>query len=203
MKKINVYSICFVALAAVLNIVGGNIALLLRLPIYLDSLGTMLTAALMGPLYGMIPGILSGVLSGCINDPYAFYYIPVQMIIGLITGGLVWRFSPEKKRSRWFLFLFSAVISIPGTAVSSAITAFLFGGITSSGSTLLVQLLHGSGLNLTASVFLVQAATDYIDRTVVLFAAILLYRAVPAAFRARLCRNQAEIRSRRGPGPTL
>ena len=63
MKKINVYSICFVALAAVLNIVGGNIALLLRLPIYLDSLGTMLTAALMGPLYGMIPGILSGVLS--------------------------------------------------------------------------------------------------------------------------------------------
>ena len=89
MKKINVYSICFVALAAVLNIVGGTIALLLRLPIYLDSLGTMLTAALMGPLYGMIPGILSGVLSGCINDPYAFYYIPVQMIIGLITGGLV------------------------------------------------------------------------------------------------------------------
>ena len=50
MKKINVYSICFVALAAVLNIVGGNIALLLRLPIYLDSLGTMLTAALMGPI---------------------------------------------------------------------------------------------------------------------------------------------------------
>ena len=33
------------------------------------------------------------------------------------------------------------VITLPSTIVSSCITAFLFGGITSSGSTVLVQLL--------------------------------------------------------------
>ena len=37
MKKLNLSGLCFLALAAVLNLVGANLALALRLPIYLDS----------------------------------------------------------------------------------------------------------------------------------------------------------------------
>ena len=59
-------AVCFLALAAALNLVGGFIALSLRLPIYLDSIGTMLAAALLGPLCGMIPGLVSGLVSGAI-----------------------------------------------------------------------------------------------------------------------------------------
>ena len=36
------------ALCGVINILGGTIALLLRLPVYLDSIGTVLAAALFG-----------------------------------------------------------------------------------------------------------------------------------------------------------
>ncbi len=198
MKRFPVAQICVLALAAVMNLVGGNIALLLRLPIYLDSLGTVLAAALFGPLWGMVPGIASGVIGGCISDPYAFYYIPVQMVLGLLAGLLFWRFPLGKKRRPGMLFLGSAFLSLPGTLVSSAITAFLFGGITSSGSTVLVQLLYGMGMDLTASVFLVQAATDYIDRTVVLLAAVLLYRALPAALKARLAAKTIRTKSQKG-----
>ena len=35
------------ALCGVINILGGTIALLLRLPVYLDSIGTVLAAALL------------------------------------------------------------------------------------------------------------------------------------------------------------
>ena len=50
MKKTNsVYKICLIALAVVINIIGGNIALWLHLPIYLDSMGTILIAILLGP----------------------------------------------------------------------------------------------------------------------------------------------------------
>ena len=37
MKKLTVVQVCFIALSAVINIIGGNLALVLRLPIYLDS----------------------------------------------------------------------------------------------------------------------------------------------------------------------
>lgn len=182
MKKTNVARLTFLALAAVLNLVGGTIALALRLPVYLDSLGTMLAAALLGPVQGMIPGLLSGLISGFTSDIYALYYIPVQLIIGL-TAGLLFR---HHRPSGWRLFPAAAVISLPGTVVSSAITATVFGGITSSGSTVLVQLLHKAGLNLTLSVCVVQAITDYVDRALVLFAAVAVLAVLPSMLKQQL-----------------
>lgn len=196
MKKINIPAVCFLAFAAVLNIVGGSIALMFRLPIYLDSLGTMMAAAFLGPIYGMIPGIVSGVLGGCISDPYAFYYIPVQMVIGVLSGILFRHTAFLIQANRGKIFLFSALLSIPGTIVSSIITAFVFGGITSSGSTILVQLLAVTGLNLPIRVFLVQAVTDYADRAVVLFAAMLLYKTIPSSLRVRIAGNETTARKR-------
>ena len=50
MKKMTVLQLCLLALAAALNTAGASVALVLRLPIYLDTLGTMLAAALFGPI---------------------------------------------------------------------------------------------------------------------------------------------------------
>lgn len=74
------------ALCGVINILGGTIALLLRLPVYLDSIGTVLAAALFGPAAGLVPGLISGLISGMTSDVYAFYYIPVQLVIGLVAA---------------------------------------------------------------------------------------------------------------------
>ena len=175
--RTNSFRLSILALSAALNIIGGSLALFLRLPVYLDSLGTMLSAALFGPFFGMIPGLLSSIISGCTSDPYAFYYLPVQLILGFLAGILL----RKKRPSGWHILPAAFVISLPGTAVGALITAFVFGGITSSGSTVLVQLLHGLGMNLPASVFLVQAVTDYLDRLLVLLATLALLSVLPAA----------------------
>ena len=70
----------FLALAAVLNIAGANLALLIRIPLYLDTLGTFLAAILFGPFYGMVPGFLSGILTGMTTDIYSLFYLPVQLL---------------------------------------------------------------------------------------------------------------------------
>ena len=64
--------------------------------------------------------------------------------------------------------------------MSSIITAVLFGGITSSGSTIIVQLLNKAGLGLTASVFIVQIMTDYLDRLLSLMLVTYLLRMIPS-----------------------
>ena len=177
------------ALCGVINILGGTIALLLRLPVYLDSIGTVLAAALFGPAAGLVPGLISGLISGMTSDVYAFYYIPVQLVIGLVAGLVFRRLRPSHtagSRSEslslrsmgWKLFPAALVISLPGTVVSSAI----FGGITSSGSTELVQLLHSLGMNLTLSVCVVQAMTDFVDRMIVLAVVLVILPAVSSAF---------------------
>ena len=77
---------CMVALGIVLNIVGAFIALNLRLPIYLDSVGTVLSGALLGPVYGVATGVLGSLISGITFDIYSLYYAPVQILTGLMAG---------------------------------------------------------------------------------------------------------------------
>lgn len=173
---ISVRKMCVVALAIVLNVIGGQIALMLHLPIYLDSMGTIMIAMLYGPVYGMLPPLLYGLVMGFTLDIYSLYFMPVGLMLGLVTG-LVSRYFSLKK---WRMIPGAMLITIPGTIVSSVITAVLFGGITSSGSTVIVQVLNKAGLGLTASVFIVQILTDYLDRLLSLVVVSYLLHVIPS-----------------------
>lgn len=161
-KRMSTLYLCTIAMAIVINYVGGQIALWLHLPIYLDSIGTILTASLLGPVPGMLPPLLSGILMAFTGDIYSLYFAPVGMILGLFTGLVMRRGHHRGAR----ILLDALLITLPGTLVSSLINAALFGGVTSSGSTVLVQLLSHTPLGLTASIFLVQVLTDYLDRLI-------------------------------------
>lgn len=173
---ISVRKMCVVALAIVLNVIGGQIALMLHLPIYLDSIGTIMIALLYGPVYGMLPPLLYGLVMGFTLDIYSLYFMPVGLMLGLVTG-LVSRYFSLKK---WRMIPGAMLITIPGTIVSAVITAVLFGGITSSGSTVIVQVLNKAGLGLTASVFIVQILTDYLDRLLSLVVVSYLLHVIPS-----------------------
>ena len=164
-EKTSAYKICMVAVAICINLIGGQLALLLKLPIYLDSIGTVLIASVLGPFYGMLPNLLSGLIMGMTVDVYSLYYAPVGIILGFVTGLVYKKCHPKKG---WIL-LAAIIITIPSTIVSSCITAFLFGGITSSGSSILVQILAKTPLGMVGSCFVVQFITDYIDRVICLF----------------------------------
>ena len=172
--KISVHNLCFIAFAICINFIGGQIALFLKLPIYLDSIGTVFTAITLGPVYGMLPNVLSGLLMGMTVDVYSLYYAPVGMILGFVTGLVYQKYRPKK----WWILAAAAVITIPATIASACITAFLFGGITSSGSAVLVQLLAKTPLGMVGSSFVVQFVTDYIDRVICLYFASVMVKAL-------------------------
>ncbi|MVB10845.1 hypothetical protein CAFE_15430 [Caprobacter fermentans] len=171
MKRVSTIKITITALCAVINIVGAYIALTLRLPIYLDSIGTILSSALFGPALGGLTACISGIFSGVTSDVYSLYFIPAGMITGLISGFL-FRTSWFRK---WKLPLAVLFLTVPGTIVSSCITAFVFAGVTSSGSSALVQILHQIGFSMVVSAFIVQILMDYLDRliTVVIVSSLL------------------------------
>lgn len=187
-QKVTAFQLCLVAMAVGINMVGGQLALLLRLPIYLDSIGTLLVGALLGPWYGMVPNLLSGILMGMTTDIYSLYFAPAGMVMGFMNG-LVWRKWLSGRpvsflRSR--LWFFALVVAIPGTMVSSLICAAVFGGITSSGSMVLVQLLAKTPLGMTASIFIVQIVTEYADRFISLSLVAAVLQVIPASMKEGL-----------------
>ncbi len=210
-KKLTSFQLCLVAMAVGVNVAGGQLALLLKLPIYLDSVGTILTGALLGPWLGMVPNLLSGIIMGMTTDIYSLYFAPVGMVTGFMAG-LVWKKwlggggraaagetagaggTAEVRRKAGAggtaapgrkLWLAALAVAVPGTMVSSTICAAVFGGITSSGSTVLVQLLARTPLGMTASIFLVQIVTDYADRAVSMFLVARFLRALPAGLKEK------------------
>ena len=180
--RVRVLRLTVTAFCIALNIVGSYLALLLRLPIYLDSIGTILAGALMGPWYGLAAAVGNGLISGVLTDVYSLYFLSVGAVTGLMAG-LLFRKGILKG---WKVIPGSLALTVPGTALSASISAFLFGGITSSGSSLLVQLFHHLGLNLVASAFAVQIVTDYADRLISVLLVLVLTACLSVNLKMRL-----------------
>ena len=79
-------------IAIAINIIlGATVANALKLPVYLDSIGTILVAALAGPIAGAVTGALSNLLWTYVvpppfqNGPAAAFAI-VAAVIGLMAG---------------------------------------------------------------------------------------------------------------------
>ena len=72
MKKTNTFKITIMSIAVVINIVGAFIATALKLPIFIDTIGTFLSAFLFGPVGGMLTGVVTSLINGLTFDPYSY-----------------------------------------------------------------------------------------------------------------------------------
>lgn len=171
--KLDTKKITLMSIGIALNILGGFIALSLKLPIYLDCIGTVLVGILLGPVYGLTVGILTGLVNGFF-DPYAIYFAPVGGLVGLMSGFLYRRGLFEKNKTFLGVFLLTITTSLLGASIA----AFVFDGITSSGSSYIVQILAKFGVSKVLSTFLTQLATDYVDRYLSVGIASLIARRI-------------------------
>lgn len=159
-KPLSTYQVTIIALGVALNVIGAFIALTLRLPIYLDSIGTILIACILGPRYAVLTGVLGSLASGITFDIYSIFFMPVQISTGIISGIMF----KKDLLKRGKILLGVMAFSVPTSIISAIIAAFVFGGVTSSGSSYIVQMLSAFGVNKVAGVFLTQVLTDYIDK---------------------------------------
>ena len=83
-------TLTLIPVAIVINIVVGHIVQdILSLPVYLDSIGTVLVAILAGPLAGAVTGVLSNILWGIIfSNPKIIPFALSAAAIGLMAGVL-------------------------------------------------------------------------------------------------------------------
>ncbi len=91
-RQFDTRTLVLMPVAIALNIVLGTaVASALKIPIYLDSIGTILVAALAGPLAGAATGFLSNVLWTYLapppfGSPFAVPFAVVAVVVGLLAG---------------------------------------------------------------------------------------------------------------------
>lgn len=142
------------------NFVGGQVAQILKLPVFLDTIGTVLTGMLCGPWVGAVAGGLTNVFTGIAN-PVNMAFIPVNVIIGLATGLL----ARCNMFNTWWKTLISVVIrTTVGICSSIPIIVIVYGGVTgATGASLIMATLLASGANIWATAFSTEGVLQMID----------------------------------------
>lgn len=175
-RRFSSLSLVLIVICIAINMIGGQLVSMLKLPIFLDSIGTLISAVLLGPWIGMLTGLLTNLLWGLLTDPIAAAFAPVAMIIGLVAGGMA--------RAGWFrtlpkVIISGIIITLAVTVVAVPLRTWLFGGVTGSGADLFVAWMHSMGQNLVESVAITVLGANLIDKILTAIIVWVLLRQLP------------------------
>ena len=169
--------------AVALNLALGGIVSALKLPVYLDSVGTILAAALAGPLAGIVTGVLSNTVLGLLANPVLFAFIPVTIVIGALAG-LAARLGAF--RSAWTAAAAGLVIGVAAALASVPIVIGLYGGLSPTGTGVATMMLRaGTGMSMESAAKIASVATDVIDKPLSCLLVAAILARLPARITAR------------------
>jgi energy-coupling factor transport system substrate-specific component len=167
-----------VAICVGLNLAAGFIVTILKLPLYLDAIGTVLATALGGLWTGILCGILS-VIVGSAYTPTLWAYAGTMAAIALYVVlvrplGYLSKLLPTA--------IFGVGLGVMCAIVSAPVTTYLWKGVSLSGTDPVTAFFSAKGGSLLLGVIVGGLATDPIDKLATSLLAFAILRTVPAQF---------------------
>ena len=170
-------------LAFLLNFIPSIIALALNMPVFLDSIGTVVAGMIGGTLPAVIAGFCGNAVNG-ISDITTFYYGIISIMIG-VAAAIFQRNGFFKK---WYGIIAAIfVFSVLGGGVGSVLTYFLYGYDFGEGISAPFALwIYGHlGFSKFFSQLCADIIIDFFDKAVVVGSSLWVYRVIPEASRTR------------------
>ena len=187
MKKTKTYSIkedfsmvaiLTIPICVAINVVGDQIVQLLKLPIFLDVIGTVLMAMLAGPWPAAVTGILTNLCMGITDNPTLIPFAITSAACGIAAGLFARKkwFSAQK----WKLIIIVLVLDLVTICTASPITIFAFGGVSGNGGqSVAIAGLLASGANIIAAVVGTDFWINLIDRALAMVIAFAIVKVIP------------------------
>jgi energy-coupling factor transport system substrate-specific component len=175
MKSYGRLTIFLIPIGVAVNFVGGQIALLLKLPLYLDSIGTILVGATCGALPGALVGLLSNAINS-ITSPPTFAFAILNVLFGLLAG-LLGRYGVFK--SLWKTLLSAIAFAFIGGFGGALITIWVLGGAAVGGTGIVVGSLVAAGMPVNTANFVAQLPIDLVDKVPTVLIVFAIIRGIP------------------------
>jgi energy-coupling factor transport system substrate-specific component len=180
--RLNTLAIVLIPVCIAIDWAGHAIASTLKLPLFLDSIGTVLGGLLAGPWVGGIAGLITNFISSGTVDPIAAPYSIISLAIGFaagIGGYYGWHKTWPGRVALYVLIVLVASIG------STPLNLGLYQG--QSGVPLGDALYAGmvkSGWPTWLAAYLDEATGDIPDKLITVVVAILIYFGLPNRYRA-------------------
>lgn len=160
-----------------LNVIPAKLAIFFGIPLFLDSLGTVLTAMLGGYLPAVIVGFGVNAING-IAEPVAMYYGVLSVLIATLATFL---FRRGFFHSIWKLLIVILLFALIGGGIGSIFTYALYGfnfgeGISAPFSIAFYDVLHWNRFN---AQLVADIVIDIFDKSVIVLLSALIYKFIP------------------------
>jgi len=169
-------TLAFIPLAVGINLGIGALVQVLKLPVFLDSIGTIIATLMLGWRVGAIVGVIGFLITSLTIFPPALYFSLTQVCIALFTHFV------GKKGGFKTLFKTTGsgiIMAIIAAFVSAPVIYYLFGGITGNGISVFTIYLQSIGFAKSQSVLISGISAELIDKTTQCLIAVTILKSVP------------------------
>ena len=184
MRKIDKLTLFLIPIGVAVNFIGGQIAILLKLPLYLDAIGTIVVGGLCGGIPGAIVGLVSNVLNS-ISSPITLFYGILNIAFGFLAAFLAKR---GVFLSFWKTLLSCLAFALIGGGAGSVMTWILYGFDFGAGvsSIFSIPLHEVVGLPKFVAQFIAEFTMDIFDKLITVVAVFGIFKAMPVRFLSKL-----------------
>lgn len=173
-------SLVLIPIAVGINLIGGTLCSVLKLPLFLDTIGTIVIACLSGPWVAALCGLLTNVFLALVANPVYLPYALVSVLCGLVVGYMA---KGGLFKKPWGVVLIWLACTLTNAVSASAITVFVYGGATGvNGTSILTATLVVAMKNIIASVFSSSILENLLDKGIAVFVAYLIVKRIPRRF---------------------
>ncbi|KQL49646.1 hypothetical protein AN963_07950 [Brevibacillus choshinensis] len=172
----NKLTIFLIPIGIAVNFICGQIVLLLKLPIYLDSIGTITVGALCGGIPGALVGTITNLLIS-VSNPTTMAYMILNIIFGLLAGFLAKR---GVFHSLWKTAVAGIGFGIIGGGLGSRITVWLFGGLGAGTTGAITGVLMQMGFSASTGALISELFADILDKIPTLIIVYFILKSIPA-----------------------
>lgn len=186
-KEFSTITWVLIPVGIALNIAIGQLIFVLKVPLYMDSIGTVLVGILAGPLAGALTGLVANIIWGFLGNIIYVPFAAVAAVIGLMAGIFA---AAGWFRSWWQVTVAGLITGLVAAVLSAPIAAYVFGGVTGSGTDVLVAMFRDMGLSIIMANAAQGVFSDPLDKAVTFLVVWLVVRALPGRLLARFPRSE-------------
>jgi energy-coupling factor transport system substrate-specific component len=190
--KFNTVTLVLIPAAIGINYLGKLFAGLLKLPLWLDSIGTCLAAVLAGPIVGAICGAANNIIYGLTMDPISTVYAITNIGIGISVGILCYKGFMKNIKGA---IITGLVVGLVAVVISTPLNMIFWGGTTGNvwGDALYAWAVAQNMPAWIAS-FLDELVVDLPDKLAVVIIVFAIQKALPKSL-ISLYQNSGKVES--------
>ncbi len=161
-----------------INYLGKLFASLLKLPLWLDSIGTCIGACLGGPIIGAICGAVNNLIYGLTTgDNITLIYALTSLFIGLVVGVLA-RMGFMQTFAKSFICALGG--GLAAVIVSTPLNVMFWGGTTGNvWGDALFAATQANGMSVGLGSFLDELVVDVPDKILTIIIVYLILKGLP------------------------